>query len=531
MERENTKLQNSFADQLRVEGINFKGYGIIPKYVMIDADLSLEAKGIYAYFCSFSGNGNAAFPSRDKIVYDLGVNKDTYYKHFQMLVNQGYITVRQICKKGVFTNNVYTLVSNPKKVQLSLEADAQKYSKVTFERMCVSGLKAWGYGMIPKAVMVDQRLPLKAKGIYAYFASFSGNGGYAFPKKELIQHHLGISEPTYYKFYSLLTSLNYITAVQRHVEGRKQINDYFLNDMPDDSIRKQNDSESVAKKTGLKNLGHGESREKTGLKNLGHGESREKTGLKDLGHGESGEKTELKNLGHGNSWNKTGLKNLGHGENSDNTKKKQDLKIWDTEKQDTEKQDTVISDTKSNSIKSNSIKSNNPSLSQIDGHTVKPEDEGGRELYTALDVKEELLQNKGIPFSYKLDEQKLTEAIHIMTEWDIFYPNGYKDQLRQHVYNLFNEALIQMCMSDQLTLKGSHVTYANIIQRINRAMKFNHGIIDITDVSEVAIENYYQAASTTQIKYPIRYMQSCIWDALLSGNISMYSSLKREFGI
>ena len=62
MSKEKNKL--SFEDQLLVEGINCMGYGIIPKYVMLDPDLTIEAKAIYAYFCSFAGSGNTAFPSR-----------------------------------------------------------------------------------------------------------------------------------------------------------------------------------------------------------------------------------------------------------------------------------------------------------------------------------------------------------------------------------------------------------------------------------------------------------------------------------
>ena len=83
----------SFGDQLKVEGINFKGFGILPKYVMLDPDLSIEAKTIYAYFCSFAGNGSATFPGRDKILSDLPMSKDAYYKHFRQLTDQGYITV------------------------------------------------------------------------------------------------------------------------------------------------------------------------------------------------------------------------------------------------------------------------------------------------------------------------------------------------------------------------------------------------------------------------------------------------------
>ncbi len=53
-----------FGDQLRIQGVNCKGFGILPKYVMLDPDLTIEAKTIYAYFCSFAGNGNSTFVER-----------------------------------------------------------------------------------------------------------------------------------------------------------------------------------------------------------------------------------------------------------------------------------------------------------------------------------------------------------------------------------------------------------------------------------------------------------------------------------
>jgi len=93
----------SFGDQLKVEGINFKGFGILPKYVMLDPDLSIEAKTIYAYFCSFAGNGSATFPGRDKILSDLPMSKDAYYKHFRQLTDQGY---NKAATPGLFTARI-----------------------------------------------------------------------------------------------------------------------------------------------------------------------------------------------------------------------------------------------------------------------------------------------------------------------------------------------------------------------------------------------------------------------------------------
>ena len=159
------------------------------------------------------------------------MSKDAYYKHFRQLTDQGYITVEQQGGNSgaIYGKNIYTLVSNPKK--FSEKPEDTKHG-LAYSRIRFSGLKAAGFGMIPKAVMIDPRLPVKAKGVYAYFCSFTGSGNNAFPKKEEILFHLGIAEKTYYKFYKLLTEPNYITAVQRHIDGRLQVNDYYLNDTP-----------------------------------------------------------------------------------------------------------------------------------------------------------------------------------------------------------------------------------------------------------------------------------------------------------
>ena len=46
MEQEISTIKAEFITKLEIEGINFQGYGIIPKAVMLDPDLTLEAKAI-----------------------------------------------------------------------------------------------------------------------------------------------------------------------------------------------------------------------------------------------------------------------------------------------------------------------------------------------------------------------------------------------------------------------------------------------------------------------------------------------------
>ena len=86
-----------------------KGYGIIAKLAMQDRRLKPTSKAIYAYFCSFAGAGRTAFPSVSKIIYDLAITEDTYYKHFKPLKEFGYITVEQEKDStGKFKRNIYT---------------------------------------------------------------------------------------------------------------------------------------------------------------------------------------------------------------------------------------------------------------------------------------------------------------------------------------------------------------------------------------------------------------------------------------
>ena len=106
--------RDKLANILEVQGIHAKGFGTIPKIVMQDRRLTIEAKAIYAYFCSYAGSGSTAFPSVNKIVYDLNITHKRYYKHFDLLKDYGYVTVTPNRAEGnKFANNIYTLIFNP----------------------------------------------------------------------------------------------------------------------------------------------------------------------------------------------------------------------------------------------------------------------------------------------------------------------------------------------------------------------------------------------------------------------------------
>lgn len=109
---------SEFRDILKVQGVKAKGYGIVPKMVMLDRKLTIEAKAIYSYFCSYAGAGDTAFPSRDKICADLCIGKDRYYRHRDLLIKFGYISIKQVRKKNSkFSHNVYTLMDKPSEMK------------------------------------------------------------------------------------------------------------------------------------------------------------------------------------------------------------------------------------------------------------------------------------------------------------------------------------------------------------------------------------------------------------------------------
>ena len=79
---------------------------------MLDSGLTPQAKAIYAYLASFSGAGTTAFPRRTTIMRELRIGSmGTYYQHFNLLVDHGYITVEQQKSNGRFDICIYHLNS------------------------------------------------------------------------------------------------------------------------------------------------------------------------------------------------------------------------------------------------------------------------------------------------------------------------------------------------------------------------------------------------------------------------------------
>jgi len=97
-------------DFLVFENITAHGFGTVPKLVMLDPDLTPQAKAIYAYFAAFAGAGTISFPKRSTVLRELRIGSvGTYYRHFNLLIEKGYLSVEQRKDNGRFDICIYRL--------------------------------------------------------------------------------------------------------------------------------------------------------------------------------------------------------------------------------------------------------------------------------------------------------------------------------------------------------------------------------------------------------------------------------------
>ena len=144
-------------------------------------------------------------------------------------------------------------------------------------------------------------------------------------------------------------------------------------------------------------------------------------------------------------------------------------------------------------------------------------------------VQNELEKHDGIPYEYCLDIEKATTAVRYITHWSRYYPNGYKDEFFQQTFNLAVEALIEMICEKEVRIYNKRkVTYANVIDKINESMRGQPGR-SIHALVEGAVEDYINAASKEEIKYPRNYIKSCIMERFDTHHVKFGSLFNRTY--
>lgn len=83
-------------------------FGHIFQEVTRNSNLSIGAKGLYAYLASFAGNKGNCFPSLSTILKEMSISENTFYKYAKELEDAGVINRQQ--RKGKTT--IYHLVDH-----------------------------------------------------------------------------------------------------------------------------------------------------------------------------------------------------------------------------------------------------------------------------------------------------------------------------------------------------------------------------------------------------------------------------------
>ena len=144
--------------------MNAAPYGVVDFKTITNTSLSIQARGIYCYLACYANKMHKAFPSRERILSELGLSKNGYYRHYHQLEDNGIMMIkRSMCK-----NNSYHL----------------------FFRKLTENHK---YGFAYKSIMTDPKISLAAKVVFAYITAYCPKGRIWYFKKSDITRELGIS--------------------------------------------------------------------------------------------------------------------------------------------------------------------------------------------------------------------------------------------------------------------------------------------------------------------------------------------------
>ncbi len=97
-----------------------KGFGIVPREIMNDKCLSMEAKVVYAYLSCYSNKDKVSFMNIDQIKSELNIPNITVSCSLNNLLKCKYISKEQNIVKNKFSSNSYRLLNYGKNTRARL---------------------------------------------------------------------------------------------------------------------------------------------------------------------------------------------------------------------------------------------------------------------------------------------------------------------------------------------------------------------------------------------------------------------------
>ena len=129
MEMQGNTTEIDERNLLQLDALLSHGYGLSPQLVMRSKGLSIEAKALYGYLSSFAGAGDTAFPSTSRILEELDISKNRFYKIRKELVSWGFISIETTATSAGL-RTVYTLPQNPIAIKTEIDEIANRRNEI-----------------------------------------------------------------------------------------------------------------------------------------------------------------------------------------------------------------------------------------------------------------------------------------------------------------------------------------------------------------------------------------------------------------
>ena len=141
-------------------------------------------------------------------------------------------------------------------------------------------------------------------------------------------------------------------------------------------------------------------------------------------------------------------------------------------------------------------------------------------------------KNKGIPIDLAYNPIQMKQVILALCDWNSFIDDDSMPGFNREIYRTVIETLTEMCTTiEPMQLKGSIVTYKNVIDQLNRIYKKRESVRGILSTfMDTIIEKYREASAKTKIKNPKLYLRSMIWEILNIWDIGYSSDFCTAFG-
>ena len=154
-------------DQILFEETSLQsyGYGIVSQLPMKDRELSIQAKGVYAYLVSCAGNDKQTYPTQEKMCYDLKIGKvDTLKKYIKQIQARGYIKIVKTKKGNLHYRNVYLIATDTRTIEI-WKREFEEGKEIEEAEVITENKKSLTYGEVKddenKNLIDDNIIPQK----------------------------------------------------------------------------------------------------------------------------------------------------------------------------------------------------------------------------------------------------------------------------------------------------------------------------------------------------------------------------------